>query len=184
MKRILKITFLLFTTWFLIHTIYIVSDGMKDENKKADVALILGNKVNPDGTLSERLEKRLVCGLDLFNKKRVNKIIVSGGLGVEGHYEGTIMRNFLVQKGIPDSLIIIDNLGNNTIASVNNTLKFKDSLNFKSIIVVSQYYHLTRTKMLFRNRDFQHVSSVSPNYFEFRDFYSILREFFAYYLES
>ena len=59
----------------------------------------------------------------------------------------------------------------------------QNSLQYKSIIVVSQYFHVTRIKKLFRESGYQNVTSVSPQYFEFRDFYSLLREFFAYYVE-
>ena len=59
-----------------------------------------------------------------------------------------------------------------------------DSLNFKSAITVSQYFHQTRTKKLFRNKGFDNIESASPNYFEIRDFYSIFREFVAYYKET
>ena len=147
-----------------------------------DIALILGNKVNEDGTLSKRLEKRLECGLNLYQNGQVKKIIVSGGLGKEGYYEGDKMKDYLIKNNVPDSLVIIDNFGNNTLATVNNTLKLKESLRFKSIIVVSQYFHLTRTKMLFKKQGFNNISSASPTYFEFRDFYSLLREFVAYYV--
>ncbi|MEP6929825.1 MAG: ElyC/SanA/YdcF family protein, partial [Flavobacterium sp.] len=75
------------------------------------------------------------------------------------------------------------NLGNNTRATTDNTLKLRDSLHFESIIVVSQYFHVTRTKMLFRERGFKDVSSVSPNYFELKDLYSLFREFAAYYMQ-
>ncbi|RZK34987.1 MAG: YdcF family protein [Pedobacter sp.] len=109
-------------------------------------------------------------------------MLVSGGLGKEGFYEGDKMKAYLIEHKVPDSVIIVDNFGNNTLATVNNTMRLKDSLNFKSLIVVSQYFHLTRTKMLFRKRHFDNVSSVSPQYFEFRDIYSLLREFVAYYL--
>jgi vancomycin permeability regulator SanA len=93
------------------------------------------------------------------------------------------MKEFLKHKDVPDSAIIVDNLGSNTEASVGNTLKLKDSLHFNSVIVVSQYFHLTRTKMLFKKRNFYNISSASPQYFEIRDFYSLLREFVAYYTE-
>lgn len=93
------------------------------------------------------------------------------------------MKAFLISKKVPDSVIIVDNLGNNTRATVDNILKLKDSLHFQSIIVVSQYYHVTRTKMLFKKQGFQNVSSVSPDYFEIRDAYSILREFAGYYTQ-
>jgi len=183
------LTFLKYLTfivavWFLIHSTIIIIDGLYDENKKADMAVILGNKVNTDGTLSERLKQRVDCGLELYKKGRVQKILVSGGLGKEGFYEGTQMKAYLIEKGVPDTAIAIDDFGNNTLATIENTLKLQDSLNFKTIIVVSQYFHVTRTKMLFKKHHFKDVSSVSPWYFEIRDLYSIVREFFAYYLEK
>jgi vancomycin permeability regulator SanA len=169
--------------WFVIHSVYITIDGLSDNGKNADLAVVLGNKINEDGTLSTRLEKRLESGIDLYKNHRIKKILVSGGLGKEGFYEGDKMKEFLVEKGIPDSLIIVDNHGDNTRATVINTLKLKPQLKFNSIIIVSQYFHVTRTKKLFEDQGFENVSSVSPKYFELRDIYSILREFPAYYTQ-
>lgn len=182
-RKKIKLILILFTTWFLIHSLFITIDGLNDDKKSSDVAVILGSKVNEDGTLSDRLKKRLECGLLLYENGRVKKIIVSGGLGKEGFYEGDKMKEYLVQKGIPETLIIVDNFGNNTLATVENTIKLKKKLNFESIIVVSQYFHVTRTKMLFKKRGFNTITSASPYYFEIRDFYSIIREFAAYYTE-
>jgi vancomycin permeability regulator SanA len=182
-KLIFKIFVIFLLLWLFGHLIYTTIDGLTDKKKQADLAVILGNKVNEDGTLSKRLAKRLECGLQLYRNKRVRKILVSGGLGKEGFYEGDKMKDYLTKNGVPDSVIIVDNLGSNTIATVDNTLRLKDSLNFRSLIVISQYFHLTRTKMLFRKRHFENISSVSPKYFEFRDIYSLLREFGAYYTE-
>ena len=181
--KLLKRLILLFALWFLIHTIVITIDGLTNTSQKADIAVILGNKVNEDGTLSERLQKRVDCGLGLYQKGQVKQILVSGGLGKEGYYEGDKMKEYLLDKGVPDSVIIVDNEGNNTLLSVKNTLDLQDSLHFKSIIAVSQYYHLTRTKMLFRKEGFENIRSASPDYFEIRDVYSIFRECFAYYSE-
>lgn len=169
--------------WFVIHTVYIVTDGLSDNGKKADIAIILGNKVNEDGTLSTRLEKRLETGIELYKNHRIKKILVSGGLGKEGFYEGDKMKEFLVNNSIPDSVILVDNYGNNTRSTVENTLKFQEKYKFKSIIIVSQYFHVTRTKKLFENRGIENVSSANPKYFEWRDSYSILREFPAYYTQ-
>jgi vancomycin permeability regulator SanA len=169
--------------WFTLHCIYITVDGLTDEGRTADLAVIMGSKVNEDGTLSTRLKRRLACGLKLYLNGRVKRLLVSGGLGKEGFMEGDKMRSFLLKSGVPDSVIIVDNHGHNTIATVTNTLRLKDSLNYKNLIIVSQYFHLTRTKMLFRQQHFTAVSSMSPYYFEIRDIYSLLREFIAYYLE-
>jgi vancomycin permeability regulator SanA len=181
--RILKILFYLLVIWFLIHSAVIVFDGLRDDNMVADVAVILGTTVNEDGTLSERLKQRVDYGIVLYKKRRVNRLIVSGGLGREGHYEGDKMGEYLVRNGVPVNDIVIDNRGNNTRATADNILKLKDSLQIKSVIVVSQYFHITRTKKLFRKRGFENVSGASPRYFEFRDLFSVVREFPAYYTQ-
>ena len=167
--------------WLLVHTLLITYDGLHDSRQRADIAVILGNKVNEDGTLSERLAQRLACGLALYRSGRVGRLLVSGGLGQEGFYEGDKMRDYLRARGVPDSAILIDNQGNNTQQTVRNTLRLRPKLRFRSLVVVSQFYHISRTKMLFRQAGFSEVSGASPVYFEWRDLYSLLREFGAYY---
>jgi vancomycin permeability regulator SanA len=180
-KKWIKIFLYLFFSWFVIHSIIISIDGLSDKKENADVAVVLGSKVNEDGTLSERLQKRVEWGMNLYKVGRVKKIIVSGGFGSEGFFEGDKMRDYLIAKGIPDSVIIVDNKGDNTALTAENVVELQRKMNFKSAIVVSQYFHVTRTKMLFRKYGFANVSSVSPSYFEWRDFYSLVREFFGYY---
>jgi vancomycin permeability regulator SanA len=148
---------------------------------QADLGVVLGNKVNEDGTLSQRLTQRLACGLALYRGGRVRRLLVSGGLGKEGFYEGTKMRDYLRAHGVPDSAIIVDNAGNTTQQTVRNTAQLQPVLHFRSVLVVSQFYHISRTKLLFRQAGFMAVSGASPVYFEWRDIYSLLREFVAYY---
>ena len=169
--------------WPAIHLTYTVIDGCSDAGETADAAVVLGSKVNPDGTLSTRLEQRLNCGLQLYRSRRAPKIIVSGGLGREGYCEGDKMKEYLVQHGVPNAAIIIDNHGDNTLATVQNVLRMQDNLKFNKLIIVSQYFHLTRTKKLFRQHHFPAVSSVSPRYVELRNVYAMPREFIAYYAE-
>ena len=187
MKRVfnfIKSIFVGLIVWFLAHSIYITIDGLNDRKTKADVAIVLGNKVNEDGTLSGRLKARLDKSIDLFNQKRVKSIIVSGGLGKEGFWEGKKMQEYLINNKIPAEKILVDNFGNDTEKTVENSIRMMDSLNFKSAISVSQYFHQTRTKKLFRKKGFGNIESASPDYFELRDFYSIFREFVAYYKEA
>lgn len=180
----IKSIFVVLIVWFLIHSIYITIDGLNDKKTNADVAIVLGNKVNEDGTLSERLKARLDKSLELYNQNRVKIIIVSGGLGKEGFWEGKKMKEYLIENKIPTEKILVDNFGNDTENTVENSMRMMDSLHFKSSISVSQYFHQTRTKKLFRKKGFKNIESASPDYFELRDFYSIFREFVAYYKEA
>ncbi|MBX7225743.1 MAG: YdcF family protein [Chitinophagales bacterium] len=180
-KKLLFATLIILLVWVVTHISYTLIDGLISYKEKADLAVVLGSKVNEDGTLSKRLTQRLECVLALYKDKQVNHIMVSGGFGKEGFYEGDKMKTFLIAHHVPDSIIIVDNQGNNTLATVDNSLIIQDSLKATSILVVSQYFHLTRTKMLYHKRGFHQVYSASPYYFEVRDIYSLFREFVAFY---
>ncbi len=180
--HILKKAAIVLLIWMSIHSVYIIIDGLSDKHGKADVAVVMGSKVNDDGTLSPRLEARVNCAYDLYNTGRVKFILVSGGHGNEGLNEAGMMKTYLVTKGVPDSLIFVDNIGHNTMATVKNSIEPARQLGWKSIIVVSQYYHITRAKMFYRKEGFKNVGGVAPRYFEWRDFYSVFREFWAFYI--
>jgi len=169
--------------WFSIHICVTIIDGMNNTPRNADLGVVLGNKVNEDGILSTRLQKRLERASTLYQNGRVKMLFVSGGHGREGFNEGDKMRDFLIKKGIPAAAIITDNQGDNTLKTVQNTAKLKSNYHIESIIVISQYYHITRTKMLFRKNGFDKVFGASPKYFEWRDGYSLIREFVAFYTE-
>lgn len=137
LKKTIKYLGITFLGWFLIHSAVIIVEGLKDEGRNADYAVIFGNKVNTDGSLSQHLERRLDCGLQLFKSQRVHGLIVSGGLGKEGYDEDTKMKALLIEHGVPDSVIVVDHKGDNTLKTVRNTLALKDSPHFTSLIVVS-----------------------------------------------
>ncbi|MBL4650529.1 MAG: YdcF family protein [Aureispira sp.] len=166
-------------TWYAIHSAFIIIDGLTDEVVSCDVVVILGNKVNENGQLSERLKARVDKGLQLYQKGWYQQILVSGGLGKEGHLEGDAMAAYLIQKGVPSAAILIDNKGNNTNATALNTKALFSSQT--SITIVSQYYHISRTRLAFQKAGFTSIYGVHADYFELRDFYSIFREFFGYY---
>lgn len=167
--------------WFAVHTIYIVADGLNDEQVTADAAVILGSKVNQDGSLSPRLNARIQKGYDLYIAGKVKKLVVSGGVGKEGFEEGTVMGAYLTLLGVPHDDIIIDNAGNNSYLTAVNYKAIAQANNFKSVIVVSQYFHITRTKMIFRKLGMENVSGAHADHFEWRDVYSTAREVPAYY---
>lgn len=182
LNKILKYILAAFLSWLIIHFLYITYDGLTSSKQKAELAVVFGNKVNEDGSLSSRLKARLDKSIELYQKKQIKNILVSGGLGKEGYWEGTEMKKYLIKNKIPVSNILVDNFGDNTEKTVLNTIKIADSLQYKNIISVSQFYHQTRIKKLFREHHFKNIESSSPAYFELRDFYSVFREFFAYYL--
>lgn len=178
MKKVKRILCFLLL-WFFTHAIAVTIDGVFTQPKKSEYAVIFGNTVNADGSLSKRLKARVDKGLELYRDSLVQKLFLSGGLGVEGHYEAQKMADYLLMMGVPETDLIIDDLGDNSWLTTTNFKKMFPEAN--SIIVVSQFYHLSRAKLTFRKLDFKNVSAASPDYYEIRDFYSLFREFFGYY---
>lgn len=177
--RKLSYPLIFLVAWFVIHTTVTVIDGLYDEKVKSDIGVIFGNKVNEDGSLSKRLEMRLEKGLELYRDSIIDMIVVSGGLGREGHYEGTKMYEYLIAHGVPADRITVDNAGNTTEDTAENVRNING--NVQSVIVISQYYHISRARLALRNAGFNKVYGVHADYFEWRDLYSLIREFFAYY---
>lgn len=103
-KRSLIVVGILFS-WFIIHTTFIIIDGLNDELKPVDTAVVLGNKVEDDGQPSERLKARLDRTLELYGEGYFALVIVSGGIGKEGFDEAKVMKSYLLANGIPEQNI-------------------------------------------------------------------------------
>ena len=179
MKRALKYAFWLALGWFVLHTAVIVADGLNDTTTATEAAIIFGTTVHENGQLSARLQARLNRGLKLYNDGLVAHIIVSGGLGKEGHLEGSKMAEYLQQQGIPKTNITIDNEGNTTRLTADTVVRLHPKLS--SVTVVTQYFHVSRARLAMQQAGIAQVEGAAPNYFELRDVYSTVREFFGFY---
>ena len=172
----------LFLLWFLGHTIFVIWIGLSSDVKKADVAIVLGNKVNEDGMPSPRLQSRLDRAVNLYHQGIVKKIIVSGGQGIEGYEEAEIMRIVLVQSGIPESNIILDKQGYDTFQTAQNSKFIMEAHGFRTAIIVTHYYHIARTKLALEKFGIEPVyAAYAETEPDIREPYTLIREFVAYY---
>lgn len=182
-KWLIRITgFLLL--WICIHVIYISVDGCTPYAGKADVAVILGNQVFADGSLSPWLQGRVDKALDLYKEGRVKKIYASGGISKNpgGNYpEGDAMKNYLVNKGVPASAVVADNNGQNTFLTARDFIAWNRQEHYTSAIVVSQFYHITRSKYIMRKLGFRNVYGASSEKYALNDVIGVLREVPAFY---
>jgi len=182
-RRKAKIIVRLVLLWIVIHLAYISFDGLHDYKGSADVAVVLGNRVDADSSLSPVLEGRVDKALQLYRQGRVHMIMVSGGKGMKAGKvpEGLAMKRYLVQNGVPSAHIIEDNDGENTYLTAKDLRAVNDSLHFSSVIVVSTFYHITRCKYIFRKLGIANVHSASSDVFYANDLFGLLREFPALY---
>jgi uncharacterized SAM-binding protein YcdF (DUF218 family) len=156
---------------------YLIMDGLTDELGPADAIVILGSRINSDGKPSYRLKARLNRGYDLYQQGFSRKIVVTGGVGREGYSEAQVMADYLKALGVPSSALLLDKNAKNTYQNALFTQRIAKVHGFHSVILVSQYFHITRAKLAFRKVGFQNIysahASMPP---ELRDLYAVLRE--------
>ena len=171
----------------VLGTLILVMAGLRDDVGKADIALVLGSKVELSGMPSERLKARLDKTIELYQAGWFPLVIASGGVGKEGFDEAVVMHDYLTAHGIPKDNVIMDSKGNTTFDSAQNTHRIIQQKHLKSVFVVSQYFHLPRSRLALKRTGINEVRSASPRFFEMRDLYSAPREllgWFNYLLRS
>lgn len=182
-RRYWKLVAGVFVMWVLVHCLWVTIDGMNDHVEKGGVAVVLGNHVYKDGTLATWTQGRVDKALELYKARRVDKIFVSGGISKQSNYpEGTAMKQYLLDHGVPDSAVISDNEGVNSYHTALNFLEWNKKHNYQSMVVVSQFYHITRCKYIIRKMGFKgDIEQASSDRYNIKDLVGLLREMPAFY---
>jgi uncharacterized SAM-binding protein YcdF (DUF218 family) len=149
--------------------------GAQPYLEHADALVVLGNTVR-HGKPSARLAARLQEGERLWRAGYAPVIIVSGGIERDGEDEGLVMRAALLAHGVPDSVIVADSQGRDTWETARFTSRWLAAHHARSVIAVSQYFHLVRCQIALRRFGVPIVYRSGPRYFEWRDLYSAPRE--------
>ncbi|MBS1948547.1 MAG: YdcF family protein [Bacteroidetes bacterium] len=181
-NRRTKIVIAALLLWFLLHSAYVAYDGLHDYKGRADVAIVMGNAVFADSSLSPWLQGRADAAILLYKEGNVKKIFASGGEGKEyGVPEGDAMKRYLIKKGIPADDVIADNKGDNSYLTAKDFIALNDSLHFSSAIVVTSFYHIARCKYIIKKMGFKNVEGYASKKYFINDAYGLFREFFAFY---
>jgi SanA protein len=112
------------------------------------VAIVLGNKVFSDGSVSREMALRLHVALDLYRAGKVERLFLSGAAYPHLSYdEPAAMAGWLERRGVPRSAMILDPKGFRTAA----TMADAAAQGLKDVIVCTQWYHLPRSLYLARH---------------------------------
>ncbi len=165
---------------FLLATATLVLAGLHDKLAPADVIVVPGNTILPDGTPSPRLQARLDAALTQFQAGLAPRILVSGATGKEGFDEAASMAGYLLKHGVPASAIIEDNQGWTTDATARNAALLMRQHGWQTAMVATQYFHVPRFRLALERAGITVSSQVHAPYFELRDLYSVPRETVGY----
>jgi len=124
--------------------------GMTDYRREADVAVIFGCRVYPDGRPSQALADRVLTGCELYRAKLVRKLLFSGGPGDGNVHETDAMKRLAMENGVDEADILIDRDGFNTQATVDRSIPQLRTAGLSRVLAVSHSYHLPRIKLCYQ----------------------------------
>ena len=127
--------------------------GLTDYRTTADVAVVYGARAFPDGHCSDALADRVEAGAALYRQGLVPRLLMSGGPvagaapGDAAPNEPEAMKRLAMRLGVPESAILLDPLGVSTAATAQNTAALAKEHHWRRILIVSHFYHLSRSKL-------------------------------------
>jgi uncharacterized SAM-binding protein YcdF (DUF218 family) len=156
----------------------ICADGLNDHIAKSDVAVVLGAGLQDDGSQSPGGKARVIEAVTLYKRGLFSTLITSGGGSKVD--EATAMRAYAIAHGMPASAVIADSGGVNTMATARDTAALMRAHGWKSVLAISQYYHMPRIRLAFAKVGVTRVSTAHAPGFQLYDLYSVPREVVAY----
>lgn len=140
-----------------------------------DYIVVLGAGIRR-GKPSPMLEDRLKTGISLYNNDISNKILITGDHMNDDYDEVTVMKNYLLEHGIPEEDIITDNYGISTYDSI---YRVKNVYKSNKVVIVSQRYHLYRALFLSDNLDLESYGVEANLKYYYGQWYREIREILA-----
>lgn len=144
-----------------------------EEAPQVDAILILGARVYANGTPSPLLKDRLDYGYNLYSQGKADRILVSGDHGRDDYDEVTAMKNYLLEKGVPQEHIFMDHAGFNTYDSL---YRAKEIFSIKSLIVCTQEFHMPRALYIGRRLGLEAYGYAAPDKAVYHMAYNNFRE--------
>ena len=158
---------------------FILWDGHWDRRLQPDAIVVLGTPLKTDGSINAYLEQRLQKAEELFREFPSAFLVVSGENGPAGS-EAKAMANRLRHFQVPDKKILEDPSGDTTYLTAKNVTQLARIRQWDSLLLVSQGFHLSRSKLAFWRSGFGeigHVAAANPAGFDYR---LLARELLAY----
>ncbi len=163
---------------FVAVEILIGSAMLSRAPKKLDYIIILGAQVR--GTrITDSLKRRLDKGIDYLYENPETMVIVSGGQGTgEDITEAQAMSEYLMDCGIEEPRILLEDESRNTRQNLKYSLKLMSKRHRKTGIVTNNF-HIYRSIKLARTLGFEKVYGIPAGCKPVLFVNYMVREFFA-----
>lgn len=125
-------------------------DAAAAQGRIADAIVVLG-AAQYAGRPSPVLQARLDHALALFERDLAPYMLLTGGKGDgDTQSEAGAGRRYLVKRGVPDSVILFEDQGRTTYASMDNAAVRLRAVGGREVLLVSDPFHMLRLSLLAR----------------------------------
>ena len=134
----------------------------RDEARPAEAIVVFG-AAQYNGVPSPVLQARLDHAFDLEEQGLAPLVITTGGPGGDRHFtEADVGRDYLIQKGMAEAMILGENRGETTLQSVAAVANMLRSQHKRTCLVVSDGFHLYRIKRMFSTQGITAYGCPAP----------------------
>lgn len=130
----------------------------RPSKSKYDAIIVLGCRVQPDGTPSLALQARTRKAVELYNKGYADKIVLTGGVGDYAPAESVAAMQYATTTlNVDPSVFVLEQESTSTEENAEFAKKVLPTGD--AVLVVSDSYHILRSEKVFR-RYFEEVDGV------------------------
>ena len=136
------------------------STGRSDQARPVDAIVVLG-AAQYDGRPSPQLAARLDQVIELWPQDLAPLVVVTGGNQPGDRFtEAEASASYLIDKGVPESAILLEDAGSTTYESLDRVAEILDARGLDSVLIVTDPYHALRSRLI--AQEVGMVAFVSP----------------------
>jgi uncharacterized SAM-binding protein YcdF (DUF218 family) len=118
--------------------------------QRADVIIVLGARMRPDGDISPALRRRVAHGIALFHEGRAAALLLTGGLSGGTVTEAHAMERLALEAGVPAAAIVTEPTARNSFENALRSAEIMRARGWTRALVVTERHHLPRALLAFR----------------------------------
>lgn len=130
------------------------------------VAIVFGAGVRPNGRLTPMLADRVSAAIELYQRDRVQKLLMTGDNSSISYDEVTAMKQFAVGRGVPAADITLDYAGFSTYESC---FRARAIFGVERAVLVTQRFHLARAVYTCRALGVMAIGLGTPDWGVYRE---------------
>lgn len=185
-RRLRRIGLALVAVWLVLVLalgIVIHVYGLADHAQPADVIIVLGAGLRPDGRPGPALTRRSTHAADLWQRGYAPQIICAGGTPgqVTIRSEADACAEILREQGVPAAAVILEDQSRSTEENAIESKQIMNANGWRTALLVSDGFHMLRAQWIFRyyglDVSLAPVTESRPPLFEY--LLALLREIVA-----